>query len=195
MAYTPDLPLTHDYDGLRARIPGWGADLDPRDRPSFPKLQANTPPTTGAHWQLPERQPEKWPRERSIEHQFLTPVFGTSTPPKWISGAIRKLAYRKYSEGRAAHWLLLIAADRVDAFESHLRSLFSARPDNPLTETGIISEVTHHGFSSRFSSKRADLAHTWIDPILVFGPWLVPGVVAASAIRALRSASRSSARS
>jgi hypothetical protein len=119
-------------------------------------------------------------------------VFGTSTPPKGISGAIRKFAYRKYSEGRTAHWLLLIAADRVDAFESHLRSLFSAHPDNPLTETGIISEFTHAGFSSRFSSKRADLPHMWIDPILVFGPWVVPGVVAVSAVRALLRAGSTS---
>ena len=26
------------------------------------------PSATGAHWDFPERQPEKWPRERSIEH-------------------------------------------------------------------------------------------------------------------------------
>jgi hypothetical protein len=51
-------------------------------------------------------------RERSIEHAFVTPVFGTSTPPKGASGALRKYAYWKYSEGRAAHWLVLIAADR-----------------------------------------------------------------------------------
>jgi hypothetical protein len=32
----------------------------------------------------------------------------------------RKFSYARYSEGRAAHWLLLILADRVDAWESHL---------------------------------------------------------------------------
>ncbi|OBJ62792.1 hypothetical protein [Mycobacterium sp. 1423905.2] len=186
MAYTPNLPLTHNSDALRARIPGWGADLDPRDRPSFPKLQENAPPATGAHWQFPERQPEKWPRERSIEHKFLTPVFGTSSPPKGLSGVIRKYAYRKYSEGRAAHWLLLIAADRVDAIESHLTSLVTGHPDNPLTETGIRSELTHHGYRSRVGTKRVDLAHTWIDPILIGAPWIVPGVVAVWAARARR---------
>ena len=45
---------------LRARIPGWGADLDPADRPSYPKLQY--PADTGAHWDFPERQPQQWPR-------------------------------------------------------------------------------------------------------------------------------------
>lgn len=190
MAYTPNLPLTHNCDALRARIPGWGADLDPKDRPSFPKLQENAPPATGAHWEFPERQPEKWPRERSIEHQFLTPVFGTSAPPKGLSGVIRKYAYRKYSEARAAHWLLLIAADRVDAFESHVTSILRGHPDNPFTETGIKSELSHHGYSSRVGTKRVDLAHAWIDPILVGAPWVIPGIAAMWAAKAIRRTGR-----
>ena len=109
MAYTADRPpLTSSSEELRARIPGWGADLDPKDRPAVPRERFD-PGATGAHWDFPERQPERWPRERSVEHKFLTPVFGTSCPPRGLSGAIRKYAYR-FSEGRAAHWLLLIAA-------------------------------------------------------------------------------------
>src|SRR3954468_23391093 len=112
---------------LRARIPGWGVDLDPADRPSGHRLNY-APDTTGAHWDFPERQPQKWPRERSIEHAFVTPVFGTAQPPKGLSGAIRKYSYAKYSEGRAAHWLLLVLADRVDAMEHHLASMATLRP-------------------------------------------------------------------
>src|SRR5918999_720428 len=105
IAYVPDRPQMRETpEQLRARIPGWGADLDPADRPSHPKLHY-APDTTGAHWYFPERQPEKEPRERSIEHAFVTPVFGTAQPPKGLSGAIRKLAYRRFSEGRLAHWL------------------------------------------------------------------------------------------
>src|SRR3954463_7806282 len=130
-AYTPDDRKPRETaDELRARIPGWGADLGPNDRPSDPKLQVQEG-LSGAHWQFPERQPEKWPRERSIEHAFVTPVFGTAQPPKGVSGAIRKYAYRRFSEGRAAHWLLLVAADRVDACEAHLASFLTPRPDNP----------------------------------------------------------------
>ena len=81
------------------------------------------PNLNGAHWHFPERQPETWPRERSIEHKFLPPVFGTACPPKGISGVMRKIAYKRYSEARAAHWLILMAADRVDAAESRLRGL------------------------------------------------------------------------
>ena len=177
MTYTPDKPrLVEDSESLRARIPGWGADLDPADRPSYPKLQFD-PNLSGAHWEFPDRQPEKWPRERSIEHQMLTPVFGTSTPPKGLSGVIRKHSYAKYSEGRAAHWLLLIAADRVDTIESAARSFLTLRPDNPLTETGVLSELTHHGLRSRLGRNRTDLVHQPLDPIIVGAPWVALGVV------------------
>jgi hypothetical protein len=178
MAYTPHKPpLAESIEELKERIPGWGADLDPKDRPSVPKLQFRED-LTGAHWEFPDRQPERWPRERSIEHKFLTPVFGTSCPPKGLSGVLRRLSYRRYSEGRAAHWLLLIAADRIDAWESHLASFVTLRPDNPVTETGVRSEFTHHGFASRVGTKRADLAHQPLDPVIVAGPWVAAGAAA-----------------
>jgi hypothetical protein len=173
IAYVPRRPAVRETaDQLRARIPGWGADLDPKDRPSTPKLQYQDD-LTGAHWEFPERQPEKWPRERSVEHAFLTPVFGTAQPPKGLSGAIRKFSYARYSEGRAAHWLLLILADRVDAWESHLASFATLRPDNPITETGVKAEFTHGGLSSRLGKKRTDVVHQALDPVVVAGPWVV----------------------
>ena len=186
MPYTAQKPpLAESSDQLRARIPGWGADLDPADRPSVPRMQFDLA-RTGAHWDFPERQPEKWPRERSIEHKFLTPVFGTSCPPKGLSGVLRKYAYARYSEARAAHWLILIGADRVDAIESHLRSFGTVHPDNPITETGVLSEFTRKGLSSRIGRGRTDLVHQPLDPIIVAGPWVLAGGVVYSAIRALR---------
>jgi hypothetical protein len=175
-------PLAASSDELRARIPGWGVDLDPKDRPSVPRERLD-PDRTGAHWEFPERQPERWPRERSIEHKFLTPVFGTTCPPKGLSGAIRRFAFR-YSEGRAAHWLLLIAADRVNATEAHLRSFVSLRPDNPITQTGVLSEFKHHPIASRFGQKRTDLVHQPLDPVIVAGPWLAAGGLAYVGLRA-----------
>jgi hypothetical protein len=162
-------PLPEPVEQLKARIPGWGADLDPADRPSHPKLQ-DQEGRSGAHWDFPDRQPETFPRERSIEHAFLTPVFGTAQPPKGLSGVIRRFSYRRFSEGRAAHWLLLIAADRVDAWEHHLRSFATLRPDNPITETGIRSELTYKGLSSR--KGRVDVRHQVLDPVIVAGPWV-----------------------
>src|SRR3712207_431410 len=92
MTYTPHRPpIAESPDQLRARIPGWGVDSDPADRPSVPKLKFQED-LTGAHWEFPDRQPEKWPRERSIEHKFLTPVFGTAQPPKGLSGVLRRFS-------------------------------------------------------------------------------------------------------
>lgn len=185
MPYTADAPQRRESnEELRARIPGWGADLDPKDRPAVPRERFD-PGATGAHWDFPERQQEKYPRERSIEHKFLPPVFGTTAPLKGLSGVMRKYAYKKYSEAQAAHWLILLASDRVDAVESHLRSFATLRPDNPVTQSGVHSELTRHGFSSRVGKNRADLKHQWIDPILVGGPWIVAGAIGFTALRGL----------
>ena len=166
---------------LRARIPGWGADLDPADRPSYPRLQY--PADTGAHWDFPERQPEQAPRERSIEHAFVTPVFGTAQPLRGLSGAIRKQAYRRFSEGRLAHWLLLIVGDRVDAWGSHLRSFATLRPDNPVTQTGVEAELPHGGLRSRRG--RSDARHHVLDPVIVAGPWVAGAAVTYTGVRRL----------
>jgi hypothetical protein len=174
MAYTAEKPkIARDTNELRKTIPGWGADLDPKDRPAVPKEQFN-PGGTGAHWDFPERQPERWPREKSPEHKFLTPVFGTACPPKGLSGIIRRYAYT-LSEGRLAHWLLLIGADRVDVIESRVEALLRGRPDNPITETGILSEFKRNGIRSRFRQHRADIKHQPIDLLMFFGTWLAVG--------------------
>jgi hypothetical protein len=183
MPYTSHKPkLAESSDQLRARIPGWGADLDPKDRPSVPKEKVD-PDLNGARWEFPERQPEKWPRERSIEHKFLTPVFGTACPPKGLSGIMRRYAYRKYSEARAAHWLILIAADRVDVAENRIGSIVTGRPDNPITETGVLSEFSHHGPASRIGHKRADVTHQPLDLVMVAAPYLIAGGIAYSILR------------
>ena len=171
---------------LRARIPGWGADLDPADRPSSPKLQY--PADTGAHWDFPDRQPGAEGREHSIEHAFVTPVFGTAQPLHGLSGAVRRLAYRRFSEGRLAHWLLLMAGDRIDAWESHLISLISGHPDNPVTETGVRTELASAGLSSRRG--RSDARHQVLDPVLVAGPWVAAAGAGALVVRRVVRAAR-----
>lgn len=177
-------PLAESSDQLRARIPGWGVDLDPRDRPAVPKERFD-PAASGAHWDLPEQQPETRPRERSIEHARLTPVFGTSAPTRALSGMVRRYAYRRFSEARAAHWLLLLGADRVDAWEHHLQSFLTLHPDNPITETGVLSEGRRHGLRSR-SGNRVDWRHQALDPVVVAGPWVLAGVLGYRAVRRVR---------
>ena len=45
------------------------------------------------------------------------------------------------------------------------------RPDNPITETGVLGEVKHHGLRSRLGHNRADVKHHWMDPFIVAAPW------------------------
>lgn len=87
---------------------------------------------------------------------------------------VRRYAYR-YSEARAAHWLLLLGADRINAIESHVASLVSLRPDNPITQTGIRREFTHNGWKARVGTPRVDNSHTLMDPLLIAGPWVLVG--------------------
>jgi hypothetical protein len=191
----PDIPSAYVRDKrtpppsreeLRSRIPGWGADLDPADRPSYPKLQY--PADTGAHWDFPERQPGSEGREHSIEHAFVTPVFGTAQPLRGLSGVVRRFAYARFSEGRLAHWVLLIVGDRVDAWGSHLRSFATLRPDNPVTQTGVEAELTHGGLRSRRG--RSDARHQLLDPVIVAGPWVAGAAVTYTGVRRLVRALR-----
>jgi len=168
VAYTREHPPTaRSTEELRRTIPGWGVDLDPADRPSYPKEALQD---TGAHWDFPERQPELYPREKSTEHKFLTPVFGTAQPLRGLSGAIRRYAYT-FSEGQTAHWLLLMAGDRVDVLESRLRGIAQGRPDNVIAETGVMAEFKNQAYRTRFGQHRADLKHQPIDLVLWAAPY------------------------
>ena len=177
MPYTAERPLrkARPSEELRRTIHGWGVDLDPKDRPAVPKENFN-PGGTGAHWDFPERQPERWPREKTPEHKFLTPVFGTACPPKGLSGVIRRYAYR-YSEGRLTHWLLLVLGDRVDVLESRATAILRGRPDNPIAEAGLRSEWRRGGLRSRVGQHRGDLMHQPLDLLLAAVPWVVGGFV------------------
>ena len=55
----------------------------------------------------------------SMERPGITPVFGTSTPPRGVSGRMRRRAFRR-SESDIRHWMMLLAADRVNVVEGLL---------------------------------------------------------------------------
>lgn len=162
---------------LRARIPGWGADLDPANRPAVPREVDGR--LSGTPGEPPVQQIEHRRRERSVEHARLPAVFGTSVPLRGLSGVVRRAAYARFSEARAAHWLLLLLADRVDVVEQSVAAAARGRPDNPLTETGVRAELSHHGWRSRVGHSRADVRHHIVDPVIVVGPWAVALWVAA----------------
>ena len=102
----------------RSEIPGWGADLDRRVRPGVP--MERTPPRLDHVDHDPPAQIANVEILHSIERPGLTPVFGTTLPPRGISGWIRRRAFR-HSENNLRHWMMLIAADRVDVLESLFR--------------------------------------------------------------------------
>jgi hypothetical protein len=71
-------------------------------------------------------------------------------------------------------------ADRVEAWEHHPASFLTLHPDNPITETGVKAESTHHGLRSRVGQHRTDLKHQPLDRVIIAGPW----VAAAGAVHA-----------
>jgi len=123
---------------MATNIPGWGADARPADRPAFPRL-SEPRPAVGVHWKQPDQQRVTTEIFHSIERPGVTAVFGTACPPRGISGMIRRRAY-KYSESRMRHWLMLLAADRVDVVEGLLGDLGRGRIPNLFKEMGLAAE-------------------------------------------------------
>jgi hypothetical protein len=79
----------------------------------------------------------------STERPGITPIFGTAQPPKWLSGAIRRLAY-KLPENDLRHWLMLLAADRVNMVEGIVEDVAHGHVPNVLGEMGIRSELRYN---------------------------------------------------
>lgn len=130
-------------------IPGWGSDLDLKNRPAYPMWQRPAG-GTGAHWKTPSMQDQKFKVFHSIERPGLTPVFGTSSPPTGLSGALRAFAY-KYSEGSYGHWLTLLLADRINVIEGVLDDLIHGHIPNVFSEMGGKAEMKHNpkGFQKK----------------------------------------------
>jgi len=90
-----------------------------------------------------EQQVPRGKVHKSTEHGKLTPVFGNACPPRGLSGLIRDFAYN-FSEGRLSHWVLLMAADRVDMVEELLIDLAHLRIPNIPGEMGLRSELKYN---------------------------------------------------
>ncbi len=154
MADTATVPA-HDHTHVEATpadarrsqgsrdVPGWGADLDPKNRPAVPKER--TPPRLDhLHWTRPEEQASRDVTVfHSIERPGLTPVYGTTVPPRGVSGAVRHAAFR-YSESDIRHWLLLLGADRIDMVEGLVEDLAHGHVPNLWREMGLASEWRHN---------------------------------------------------
>ncbi|MDB5623637.1 MAG: hypothetical protein JWR39_2200 [Devosia sp.] len=126
-----------------ADVVGWGVDADPANNPTYPMRDISQDSKGGLNWPRPALQPETVEVLRSTEHNRRTAVFGTSTPPSGLSGAIRRQAF-KSSEGKWSHWLMLMAADRINVVEGLGEDLMRGRVPNIPGEMGIRSEIAHN---------------------------------------------------
>lgn len=124
-------------------IPGWGVDADPKNNPTYPMRHIEDQKSRGLTWERPPQQIPQVEVLRSIEHNRLPAVVGTSTPPSGLSGAIRRYAFRR-SESDWLHWLLLMGADRINVVEGVAQDLTRGKVPNIPGEMGARSEWQHN---------------------------------------------------
>jgi hypothetical protein len=105
-------------------IDGWGADLDPANRPAVPRELPSDVLT--ARGDVKHRQVPRGKVHMSNEYPDLTPVFGDTVQPRGLSGLIRDYAYN-FGEATNRHWMMLLLADRIDVYESAVVDLFTGR--------------------------------------------------------------------
>ena len=126
-----------------SHIKGWGVDADPANDPTYPMKRRSNQEHEGYSWERPPQQQPNVEILHSIERPNLTAVFGTSTPPSGLSGALRRYAF-KYSESSYGHWLPLMLADRVNMVEGVVEDLGRGKVPNVLQERGWRAEWRHN---------------------------------------------------
>jgi hypothetical protein len=126
-----------------AHIQGWGADLDHANRPAYPR-ERRPNRLEGIHWhEPPQQQTQDVEVLRSNERPAMTPLFGSTVPPAGVSGRMRRFAFR-FSENDLRHWLLLLAADRVQMVEGLIEDLSRGHVPNLYAEMGGPAELKHN---------------------------------------------------
>jgi hypothetical protein len=127
-----------ENDTLR-KISGWGVDADPDNDPTYPIRDTSRDPGLTRMWERPPVQEPGVEILQSIEHIRQPAVVGTSTPPSWLSGIVRRQAFR-WSESNWLHWLLLLGADRINMVEGIVQDLGRGKIPNIPAEMGIRAE-------------------------------------------------------
>lgn len=126
-----------------SKVKGWGVDADPENDPTYPMKHRNNGEHAGYSWERPSQQSSDVEVLHSNERPNLTAAFGTSTPPAGVSGMLRRYAF-KYSESSYAHWLPLMAADRVAVVEGIVSDLKHGHIPNIPGELGLKAELQHN---------------------------------------------------
>jgi hypothetical protein len=120
-----------------ATVIGWGVDADVENDPTWPMRDRSKDDGPGLNWDRPPLQEPDVEILQSVEHERLPAALGTSTPPRGLSGVVRRQAFA-FSESQWGHWLLLMLADRIDSVEGVLQDLGRGRLPNPLVEMGLV---------------------------------------------------------
>src|SRR3954471_17317666 len=141
-------------------IPGWGMDADPENDPTYPMKRYNGADHDRLNYVKAPQQRQNIEIFHSIERPNVTRVFGTSTPPSGLSGAIRRYAY-KYSEATATHWMTLVLADRVNVVEGIIEDLAHGHVPNIFAERGWNAEWKYN--------KKGIIKETLIGAALILG--------------------------
>lgn len=140
--HTHDIVPRPRARGDMSHIQGWGADLDRNNRPAVP-MEHSPPRLEGAPIAPPSQQIERMEIFVSPERPHITPLFGTSAPPKGLSGMLRRMAY-KMTENDIRHFMLLLLADRINVVEGIGEDLMQGHIPNVLGEMGIKAEWEHN---------------------------------------------------
>lgn len=123
-------------------VNGWGMDFDEQDEPNYPIKHYTGDDHNRKNWARPSLQPVNLEVLKSTERPMISAVFGTRNPPKALSGAIRRYAF-KFSENMIRHWLLLLFADRIDVVEGIFSDLFHGRLPRLMKERGWAAIAKH----------------------------------------------------
>ncbi len=124
-------------------VTGWGVDANPENDPTYPYRDRSKDEGLTKDWQRPPQQGSDVEILQSIEHVRRPAVFGTASPPRGLSGVIRRLAFR-WSESNWLHWLLLMGADRINVVEGVAQDLSRGKVPNIPAEMGAKSEWAHN---------------------------------------------------
>lgn len=107
-------------------ITGWAIDSNPANDPTYPIKHYTGDDHDRINWKRPYLQTTRSEILKSTERPYLTAVFGSKLPPRGLSGALRRSAY-KSSENMLRRWFKLILADRIDVLEGRILDLLRLR--------------------------------------------------------------------
>ena len=124
-------------------VVGWGVDADRENDPTYPYRDRSQDEGLTKDWRRPAQQDSDVEILQSIEHIRRPAVFGTSTPPRGLSGMIRRAAFR-WSESNWLHWLMLMGADRINVVEGVLGDFGRGKIPNIPAEMGGRAEWKHN---------------------------------------------------